>query len=236
MSPTYHFTILTAFHCRIDAQEDRPHAIAGVRWAAARPVEYSCDRVAAGPADTAAPSHGEVRLLSAPERHATGTKQPPWRAIWQHQDPLISMHQSICASVHEDDPNVGPGCGCPTPASTAHPGRQLQDGRERRLAGGSATHDPAPRPTGSISNSHRRPRSMSGRQRRRCRRSACNRRRGTISKCLCSRTFRYCHRPAFLIFGQSGNSGCNRYGFAFRYPAAARSSLMLSSMSDGTGP
>lgn len=82
--------------------------------------------------------------------------------------------------MYADDPNVGPGCSRPTPASTEHPGRQLQDGRKRRLAGGSATHDRAPRPTGSISNPYRRPRSMSGRQPRRCRGSACSRRRGTI--------------------------------------------------------
>jgi len=59
---------------------------------------------------------------------------------------------------------------------------------------------------------------------------------GTCSTCLRSKTFRYCHRRAFLIFRQSGNSGCNRYGLAFRYSAAASSSLMLSSMSNATGP
>ena len=92
----------------------------------------------------------------------------------------IHWHQAIYALMHEDDLDIGPGCGCPAPASTARPGRQLQDGRERRLAGGSATHDRAPRPGGSISNPYRRPRSMPDRQPRRCRRGACSRRKGTI--------------------------------------------------------
>ena len=60
--------------------------------------------------------------------------------------------------------------------------------------------------------------------------------RDLLAPCLRSRTVRYCHRRAFLIFGQSDNSGCNPYGSAFRYSAAARSSLTLSSMGDATGP
>ena len=93
---------------------------------------------------------------------------------------MASTHQGIYASMYENNPDSRPGRGCPAAASTAHPRRQLQNRRERRLARGPAAHDRAPRTPGSISNPDRRPRSMSGRQPRRCRRSAGSRRRGTI--------------------------------------------------------
>ncbi len=75
----HHLTIVTTFHRRTFTTAAQVHEIAGVRWASARPVEHSCDRGAARPADTAALS---VQLPGAPECHATAAKPTPWRANW----------------------------------------------------------------------------------------------------------------------------------------------------------